>query len=77
MVRELLKKLLSVVSVATVAEEEIKYALSLEWTDFEDSVQYSVAALSEMDGVVTRNSDDYNKSTLPIWAPGEILKMNL
>ena len=54
-VRELLKKLLLIVSVAGVSEEEIQKALELEWNDFEDSVQYSVAALNEMDGIITRN----------------------
>ena len=39
-VRELLKKLLLIVSVAGVSEEEIQKALELEWNDFEDSVQY-------------------------------------
>ena len=57
-VRELLKKLLLIVSVAGVSEEEIQKALELEWNDFEDSVQYSVAALNEMDGIITRNVKD-------------------
>lgn len=54
-VRELLQRLLSVVSVAAVSEQEIQNALSLGWDDFEDSVQYSVALLSDMDGIITRN----------------------
>lgn len=32
-----MKKLLTVVSVASVSEQEIENALSLEWNDFEDS----------------------------------------
>ncbi|MDD6057388.1 MAG: PIN domain-containing protein [Clostridiales bacterium] len=43
--RGLLKKLLTLVSVAGVSEQEINEALELEWNDFEDSVQYSVAFL--------------------------------
>ncbi|MCD8241670.1 MAG: PIN domain-containing protein, partial [Lachnospiraceae bacterium] len=44
-VREMLNKLLQVVSIAAVSENEIVHALTLEWYDFEDSVQYSVALL--------------------------------
>ena len=63
-VRELLKKLLLIVSVAGVSEEEIQKALELEWNDFEDSVQYSVAALNEMDGIITRNVKDYSSAEM-------------
>lgn len=52
-VRDLLKRLLMVVSVAAVSEREIQNALNLAWGDFEDSVQYSVALMNEMDGIVT------------------------
>ena len=40
--------------------------------DFEDSVQYSVAMISQMDGIVTRNLNDYKKSEIPIWLPNQI-----
>ena len=45
-VRDLLKRLLMIVSVAAVSEREIQNALNLAWGDFEDSVQYSVALLN-------------------------------
>ena len=73
-VRELLKKLLLIVSVAGVSEEEIQKALELGWKDFEDSVQYSVALLSEMDGVITRNVKDYLLSEIQIWEPNQFLE---
>lgn len=72
-VRELLTRLLKVVSVAAVSEREIQNALSLEWTDFEDSVQYSVALLSEMDAIVTRNPGDYRQASIRVFLPGQIL----
>lgn len=74
-VKDLLKRLLMVVSVAAVSEQEIQNALSLEWTDFEDSVQYSVALLNEMDGIVTRNPADYQGSNIQIWLPEQLLEM--
>ena len=73
MVKKLMKDLLTVVSVASVSEQEIENALSLEWNDFEDSVQYSVAFLQEMEGIVTRNPNDYKEAKIKVWKPEELL----
>lgn len=73
MVKKLMKELLTVVSVASVTEQEIENALYLEWNDFEDSVQYSVAFLQEMEGIVTRNPNDYKEAKIKIWKPEELL----
>lgn len=73
-VRDLIRNLLKIVSIAAVSEDEIKEALALEWDDFEDSVQYSVALLGNMDGIVTRNTGDYKQSGLLVWTPEQILE---
>ena len=73
MVKKLMKELLTVVSVASVTEQEIENALYLEWNDFDDSVQYSVAFLQEMEGIVTRNPNDYKEAKIKIWKPEELL----
>ena len=72
--KELLKELLAVVSVSYVSEQEISKALELEWNDFEDSVQYSVALLQEMNCIVMRNVDDYKESEIQVWLPEQVLK---
>ncbi len=74
-VRDLLKRLLMIVSVAAVSEWEIQNALNLAWGDFEDSVQYSVALLNEMDGIVTRNPSDYQEANMRIWLPEQALEL--
>lgn len=74
-VRDLLKRLLMVVSVVAVSEREIQNALNLAWGDFEDSVQYSVALLNEMDGIVTRNPSDYQEANMRIWLPEQALEL--
>ena len=74
-VRELLKKLLLIVSVAGVSEEEIQKALELGWKDFDDSVQYSVALLNEMNGLITRNVKDYSSSEIQVWEPNQFLEL--
>lgn len=72
-VNKLMKELLTVVSVASVSGQEIENALSLEGNDFEDSVQYSVAFLQEMEGIVTRNPNDYKEAKIKVWKPEELL----
>lgn len=74
-VRDLLKRLLMIVSVAAVSEWEIQNALNLAWGDFEDSVQYSVALLNEIDGIVTRNPSDYQEANMRIWLPEQALEL--
>jgi len=73
-VRGLLKNLLTIVSVACVSEKEIMNAIDAEWNDFEDSVQYSVALLQNMDAIITRNPNDYKNSQIPVWIPEQALK---
>lgn len=70
--KELLKELFKIVSVASVTEQEIQKAMELEWKDFEDSVQYSVALLQEMNGIVIRNPSDYGDSEIPVWLPERV-----
>lgn len=74
-VKDLLKRLLMVVSVAAVSEQEIQNALCLPWADFEDSVQYSVALLNEMDGIITRDPKDYQRANIQVWLPEQALEV--
>lgn len=72
-VKELLVKLLKIVFIAGVSEKEIRNALELPWKDFEDSVQYSVALLQKMDGIITRNPSDYKKAEIKVYNPEDFL----
>lgn len=74
-VRALLKNLLTIVSVAGVTGREIFNALELDWNDFEDSVQYSVAFLQEIDGIITRNPTDYKASEIQVWMPEQAVSV--
>lgn len=56
-------------------QREIFNALELYWNDFEDSVQYSVAFLQEMDGIITRNPTDYKASEIQVWMPEQALSV--
>ena len=75
LVLDLIKRLLMVVSIAAVTEQEIRNALETGWRDFEDAVQYSVALLNEMEGLVTRNPRDYEGADIEIWSPEQVLNV--
>ena len=71
--KKVMKNLLTTVSVAGVDELCIRNALNSDWKDFEDSVQYSVAYFQDVDGIITRNPKDFDKSEIEVLAPGDIL----
>lgn len=72
-VKNLIKRLLNIVSVAGVTEREIEKALESGWSDFEDAVQHAVASIHDFDGIVTRNAADYRQSEVDIWTPQQIV----
>jgi predicted nucleic acid-binding protein len=72
---DLIKKILEVISVATVTENNIYHALDLEWNDFEDSVQYTVGESISADYIITRNVSDFNDSTIKIVTPEQFLNI--
>ena len=71
-VREKFKKLFKFVGVVAVTPENIHDAFALNWKDFEDSVQYSVAKSNNFDGIVTRNMQGFTDDEVKIFTPEEI-----
>ena len=62
-----LRQLREVLRVAEVDSSVIDDALRSGWRDFEDAVQnYAAVAHPEIVGVITRNTKDFEKSTLEI-----------
>ena len=72
-VRELLRKLLQIIHVADVSEENILSALNSDWKDFEDSVQNAVAESHEYDAIITRNKKDFKESNLKVFSAEEFI----
>ena len=71
--KQIMKNLLTAVSVAGVDETCIRNALESDWSDFEDSVQHEVAQQINADIIVTRNESDYKNSTVRVMTPVEFL----
>ncbi|HLR25313.1 MAG TPA: PIN domain-containing protein [Fodinibius sp.] len=68
-----LKGFRELISVAPLSEQHIDQALYSGWTDFEDAMQYFCAREANCSSIVTRNTDDYSKSELPVFTSFEFL----
>jgi predicted nucleic acid-binding protein len=70
-----LKKLRLLLTVLNVDDIIIQKALESGFSDFEDAVQYYTAVENKIDYILTRNTEDYRKSTIKVYTPGEYLKI--
>jgi predicted nucleic acid-binding protein len=70
---ELLKNLLKTVNIAPVTEEEIYRAVDLNWSDFEDAVQYSAGEYIQADYIITRDPQGYIDSAITTATPTDFL----
>jgi len=67
-----LNMLLKVFDIAPVTRAVINSAANSRFEDFEDAVLYESAVAAGVDGIVTRNQSDYEKSTVAIYSPQEL-----
>ncbi|EDX74480.1 hypothetical protein MC7420_4004 [Coleofasciculus chthonoplastes PCC 7420] len=70
---EAIKQLLSGLRLCSVDRQTIETALSFDLIDFEDGIQLACATLSQLDGIVTRDREDFLNSPLPVYSPTELL----
>ncbi|MDR1286404.1 MAG: PIN domain-containing protein [Treponema sp.] len=70
-----LKKLRLILTVLNIDGKIIQKALESGFSDFEDAVQYYTAVENKMDYIITRNIDDYKKSTIKVYTPSQYLKI--
>ncbi len=70
-----LERMVQFCSVATVDRAVITTALTANFKDFEDAIQYSTAVASQMDVIVTRNPSDFTNATeLQILTPDQLIQ---
>ena len=72
---EALKKIFSVFQPATVTGDNIFKALVLEWSDFEDSVQFVVGESLSVNYIITRNNRDFSSSSIPAVTPEQFMQV--
>jgi predicted nucleic acid-binding protein len=67
------REFLTIVDVAAVERRVLLDALTLEPADDEDAVLHEVARASSAAAMVTRNSKDFGRATVPVFTPPELL----
>ena len=71
---EQVRTLLSVFEIAPVDRDVLQRALDDDgFRDFEDAVAHEAAHAAGISAVVTRNSRDFAKATIPVFEPLELL----
>ena len=68
-----LKKIRLLFRISTITEKIIDLALTSEFPDFEDAVQYYVALEEKAEYLVTRNKKDFVSKQIPIVTPQEYI----
>lgn len=66
---EAIELLIEKLEIASEDLSTIKRAISSEFSDFEDAVQYYAAIGAKADVIITRNLKDYKQSTIPVQRP--------
>ncbi|MGI8503400.1 MAG: type II toxin-antitoxin system VapC family toxin [Hassallia sp.] len=70
-----LRRLATFCQIATVNEAAIAMALTTNFRDFEDAIQYSTAVVNQLDAIVTRNPQDFPVATPRILTPQELIQL--
>ncbi|MCL1467971.1 type II toxin-antitoxin system VapC family toxin [Argonema galeatum] len=71
---DFLSRTLTFCQVATVDQSVISMALTANFRDFEDAIQYSTARVNQLDAIVTRNTADFPVSTPRIMSPAQLIQ---
>jgi len=73
---EVIETLTEMTEIVGTTKKEIIQALKNNFTDYEDSVQYSSAlTIKDLDAIITRNIKDYRNSSIAVMTPLNFLKM--
>lgn len=73
---EVVETLTEMTEIVGTTKKEIIQALKNDFTDYEDSVQYSSAlTIKDLDLIITRNIKDYRNSSIAVMTPLNFLKM--
>jgi predicted nucleic acid-binding protein len=75
--RQAVEELLAGVRVCALDQAVLQSALAVRLKDFEDAVQQASVIANQLDGLITRNLEDYRGATIPVFTPTDFLiKLN-
>jgi predicted nucleic acid-binding protein len=72
--RKKLLKFKTLVTVLAVTDKVVELALSSDFKDFEDGLQYFTAIENNMKTLLTRNLKDYKTAEIPVMTAEQFLK---
>lgn len=72
--RKILSKFKVLVNVLPMDDKIIELALSSDFKDFEDAIQYYTALENNTDMIITRNKKDFKNQNIPVLNAKEYLK---
>jgi predicted nucleic acid-binding protein len=71
---KLLEDLAEITEITDVTNAIIRQSLKTDFKDYEDAIQYYCAlSIPKIDFIVTGNTKDFKKSTLPVLTPAEAI----
>lgn len=73
--REFIEELTAFIEVPATGSEALRYALGLDFKDFEDAMQVAAADVHLAQHLVTRNLRHYRKSPIKALSPAEFLAL--
>jgi len=71
---EFVRNISTFCQVATVDQSVISMALTTNFRDFEDAIQYSTAVINQLDAIVTRNKKDFPVTNPRILTPAQLIQ---
>ncbi|MEH2059091.1 MAG: PIN domain-containing protein [Nostoc sp.] len=71
---DFLRQIVTFCQIATVNKTAIRMALTANFRDFEDAIQYSTAVLNQLDTIITRNPQDFPVITPRILTPEQLIQ---
>ncbi|MDO9634061.1 MAG: PIN domain-containing protein [Paludibacter sp.] len=71
--RKVLIKFKLLVSILPLDDKILELALSSDFNDFEDAIQYYTAVENKLNIIITRNKKDFKTSSLPVLTAKEYL----
>lgn len=67
--RQIIGKFKTIVNVLPVDSKTIDLAITSDFNDFEDAIQYFCAIENNLTTIITRNTKDYKKATVKVLTP--------
>jgi len=71
--RKIMIKFKTLVKILPLENKVLELALSSDFSDFEDAIQYYTALDNKLEIIITRNKKDFKKSKLPVLTAREYL----